>query len=182
MEGIEAKMPGSHLEGKDFQLKGADSLKRKLATELTQSAGNLDVAAAGINDALRYTLVLPEATYAAGVARAVELLQAADMQVTKLKNFWKTNKDTSGYRGINLTVYDQATKQVFELQLHTDASLVAKEADHGWYDWRRVPNVPQIEIDYAQAQSDAIFGRVSFPDLAEKLGLKDGKVVVVEEG
>jgi hypothetical protein len=104
MEGIEAKMPGSRLEGTDFQLKGADSLKRKLATELAQSAGNLDATAAGINDALRYTLVLPEATYAAGVSRAVELLQAADMQVTKLKNFWKTNKDTSGYRGINLTV------------------------------------------------------------------------------
>ena len=38
--------------------------------------------------------------------------------------------------------------------------------------------MPQIEVDCAQAQFDAIFGHVSFPDHAIKLGFENGKVVL----
>jgi len=178
IEDVARKVDGGRLEGLEYQLKGADSLRRKLATEVVDAGGDLAKAADKVNDAVRYTLVLPDASYTAGVKAAVEQLQAAKFEVTNLKNFWNRNQNTLGYRGINLTVYDPATKQVFEFQLHTDGSLLAKEAEHDWYNWRRVPDVPQIELDYAQAQSDAIFGSVKFPDQAIDIALKDGKVVV----
>ncbi|MFI9384638.1 hypothetical protein [Kutzneria sp. NPDC052558] len=181
IEQVARDVDGSRLEGLQYQLKGADSLRRKLATEVAAAGGDLAKAAGEINDAVRYTLVLPESGYTAGVKAAVERLQAQGFQVTKLKNFWSRNQNSLGYRGINLTVYDDATKQVFEFQLHTEDSLLAKEAEHDWYNWRRVPDVPQIEIDYAQAQSDAIFGSVRFPDRAVDITLKDGKVVVGSE-
>jgi len=122
-----------------------------------------------INDAVRYTLTLPEASYTAGVQRAVQLLKDAGFKEVELKNFWMRNADVEKYRGINTTWWDETTKQTFEFQLHTADSLAAKEAEHLWYDWQRLPNVPQIELDYAAAQSRQIFGSVSFPDGAVRI-------------
>jgi hypothetical protein len=127
-------------------------------------------------------MVLPDATYTSGVIKAIERLEAAKFKVTVFKNSWYKNKDNLRYRGINVTLEDEATHQVFEFQLHTESSLAAKEAEHGWYDWRRLPDVPQIELDYAQAQSNAIFGTVSFPDRAIDIAFENGKVVLRQNG
>jgi hypothetical protein len=76
------------------------------------------------------------------------------------------------------------TKQVFEFQLHTESSFAAKQVEHGYYDWRRLPGVKDdrpAEYAYAKAQSDAIFGAVRFPDGAIRIGFRDGKAVLLDE-
>ena len=179
---VEGKVPGGRMEGLDYHLKDGDSLRRKLATELGKTDATIDSAASEINDAIRYTMILPESGYTAGVVRAVDELTAANFKVTVLKNSWRKNQANLAYRGINLTVEDPATKQVFEFQLHTEDSFAAKQIEHGYYDWRRVePRVPDIELAYAQAQSDAIFGAVRFPDDAIRIGFRDGKAVMLSD-
>lgn len=165
MRTVESEVPGGRLEGLDHKLKSEDSLKRKLATELEGdfSPAKVDAVVAEINDAVRYTLILPKQGYSAGVQLAMDRLKAAGYQLLKFKNRWETNKDVFAYRGINLTLLGKEG-QLFEFQLHTEQSFIAKELEHGWYDWQRLPNVPQVELDYARAQSEVIFGAVEFPD------------------
>ena len=110
-------------------------------------------------------MIRPESRYTAGVMRAVDELTAAKFKVTVLKSAWRKNQDNLAYRGINLTVEDLAAKQI----------------EHGYYDWRVEPRVPDIELAYAQAQSDAIFGAVRFPDDAIRIGFKDGKAVMLSD-
>lgn len=177
-------VPGGRMEGLEYHLKGGDSLRRKLASSLGETDQNLDLAASKINDAIRYTMILPEEGYTAGVVRAVDELDAAGFKVTVLKNAWRKNQSTLAYRGINLTVEDPVTKQVFEFQLHTESSFAAKQVEHGYYDWRRLPGVKDdrpAEYAYAKAQSDAIFGAVRFPDGAIRIGFRDGKAVLLDE-
>ncbi|MEV6602995.1 hypothetical protein [Kutzneria sp. NPDC051319] len=169
IENLEKEMPGTRLDGLKDQLKGDNSLKRKLATEFMDGA-TTETAVAKVNDALRYTLVLPDKDYAVLAEQTIEKLKAADFKLEVLKNKWRQNKDNFEYRGINLTLFDPATNQVFELQLHTEASLAAKTIEHGWYDLTRLPGVSEMTILYAQAQSKLIFGDVPFPDGAIKVG------------
>jgi hypothetical protein len=160
---LPVQLPGTRLDGLPNHLKEANSLKRKLATELADG-DTLETAAAEINDALRYTLVLPERDYAVLAEQAIAKLKADGFKITVLKNKWAENQNNLRYRGINLALFDKDTNQVFELQLHTEASLVAKTIEHSWYDLNRLPGGSEVVKQYVQAQSEVIFGKVPFPD------------------
>lgn len=83
------------------------------------------------NDALRYTIVIPDDAYWTGCLAAAQLLGTSGYFVEEQPQGWR-----AGYAGMNLTVRDPAARP-FEVQLHTPASLVFAEFTHPQYaEWR----------------------------------------------
>ncbi|WP_086660874.1 ALF repeat-containing protein [Lentzea kentuckyensis] len=157
------KFPSARLEGLDYKLKSADSLKRKVVGMLGDEP-DVNKALLEVNDAVRYTMVLDEAKYADGVLEGIKKLEAAGFEKIEVKNAWLKNLNENKYRGINTTW--KFEDQLFEFQFHTEKSLQAKTIEHPWYELRRVPGTTQLEIDHAIAQGELIFADVPFPDRA----------------
>ncbi len=155
--------PTGRPEGWGQRLKSEDSLKRKVASELLNEP-NIDLVLGQINDSVRYTMVLPEASYTVGVQKGMERLAALGFEkVGALKNFWQRNAFNGRYRGINTTWREPRTGQLFEFQFHTAESLAAKEFEHPWYELQRTPNKHPLEVEFAKEQALLIFGEVRFP-------------------
>jgi len=159
---------GARMQGyPDFVLKGEDSLKRKLATDLAENPDlSLDEAITGLRDSVRYTIEVPPANYADGVARAVDDLRARGFENVTWKPTWNT---PDSYKGVNSTWRDPATGRIFELQFHTPESFHAKMATHELYEAQRVPGVPAEEVARLRAEQGEIFRRVDAPPGTERL-------------
>ena len=50
---------------------------------------------------------------------------------------------------------------------------MAKTIEHSWYDLTRLPGGSDMVKKYVEAQSEVIFGKVSFPDGAVDVKLKN---------
>lgn len=137
-----AESLGGKMEGLDFRVKGQASMERKINADIADAAERGVTmtpaeAAAKINDALRYTMVFPDAEYTSGVARALAKLEADGFQQIKLKNFWG-NPDYQGINGIF-----EKNGQRIELQFHTPMSLKVKEDQlHPLFEKYRVSTDP----------------------------------------
>jgi hypothetical protein len=162
---LRPQFPSARLEGLEYSVKSADSLKRKVVS-LTGDNADVHSVLLEINDAVRYTMLVDDATYTAGVMKGIERLEAAGFEKIEVKNSWLKNLNENKYRGVNTTWRDPATGQLFEFQFHTQKSLEAKTIEHPWYELRRVPGTSQLEIDHAIAQGELIFADVPFPDRA----------------
>jgi hypothetical protein len=170
---IERTLPGSRKEGFGQRFKEYDSLKRKLFSEINplDDKGKplppvpLPQALAKVNDSLRYTITLPDASYTAGVVASLRMIDQGAFKVVTVKNFWARNADkVGGYPGINVTVVEKATGLQFEIQFHTPDSYTAKTVEHSIYQQKRTMKDPtDDEIKALERQSDAIFGNVRTP-------------------
>ena len=89
-----------------------------------------------INDALRYTIVLPFESYVFSFKQVLEKLKQKDCAISenKIWNAWRNvgTKYDKGYRGINVTVIS-SQGQIFELQFHTKESFHLKMETHQLY-------------------------------------------------
>jgi hypothetical protein len=169
MEELVKKVPGSELAGTKHQVKSLDSLRRKVASDLKNPGDTAAEALAGIKDMVRYTLTLPEKDYKVLAERVIDQLKTDGYQELSFKNFWEINGTNGKYLGINIGLYDPAAKVSFELQLHTPASYFAKDIEHDWYNWRRIPGVSEFERVVSEMQSKEIFGAVRLPDFADEI-------------
>lgn len=152
--------PEARLQGLDYRLKEADSLKRKLATDLRRDDTlTADAALGDMKDSVRYTLEVPDASYTEGVNRATADLQGLGYQNVK----WKPTWDPEGYKGINSFWRDPSTGQVFEVQFHTPASFDAKMTTHDLYNVARLPGTPADKVAELTAQQNEIFRNVPIP-------------------
>lgn len=171
--GIRDEVPGAETVGyPDFVLKSADSFKRKLATDLSESlTRDLDSAFAEMKDSVRYTLKLPGegAAYTDGVNTAISRLQDAGFENVKFKNAW----GKVGYQGINTFWRDPQTGHVFEMQFHTQESFDAKMVTHDLYEQARIPGVPDARAKELKAAQDQIFGAVPRPIGATDIALSE---------
>lgn len=148
------------LIGLEYRLKGEDSLKRKLATELLDNPRIKPEAVLGnIKDSIRYTVEMRSATYKQGVQQAVDTLRAQGFENVTFKNFW----DTPGYKGINSTWRDPATGRVFEVQFHTPESFTAKMDGHVLYEKERLPGISADDLRAIKAEQEELFGAVPVP-------------------
>src|SRR6266511_984096 len=170
-----AELVGGELYGLDDRLKGPDSVKRKLADELSRRpAQTVAAALAMMRDAVRYTVGIPDSRYASGAQAAVDALSEGGYDPVKLTNSWG---EPGGYRGINSFWRDPETGQVFELQLHTPASFEAKSAMHDALDQPiRTPTDPSdpAELVRLRARLDEVFALVPVPDGAASVRLPNG--------
>ncbi|MEU6119002.1 hypothetical protein ABZ840_31245, partial [Streptomyces sp. NPDC047117] len=160
MQGIAGKVDDGKLIGLEYRLKGEDSLKRKLATDMLEDIGVDHGRVLGdIKDSIRYTMEVPGNNYTHGVQQAIHDLQAKGFENVTFKNTW----DSAGYKGINSTWRDPVSGQVFELQFHTADSFAAKMDGHALYEKERLPGVTPEELALIKAEQTDLFGRVPVP-------------------
>ncbi|HEX9231294.1 MAG TPA: hypothetical protein VF869_05270 [Jatrophihabitantaceae bacterium] len=161
LERIEQAIPGTELAGKEFKLKSADSLRRKVATDVVRDGKTVDESLSGIKDAVRYTFKSSREDYARVSEDAIGKLKEAGFEpVGKLKNTWGNE---AGYKGINSVWRDTETGQMVEVQFHSVESLEAKEGTHGIYDFQRLPGLHPVVRDYLEDLQNGIFGMVTKP-------------------
>ncbi|MFH9748387.1 hypothetical protein ACH4MN_28600 [Streptomyces anulatus] len=160
MQGIAGKIGDSQLIGLEYRLKGDDSLKRKLATDLLEdSAVDPSRVLDDIKDSIRYTMEIPSKSYTQGVQKAVADLQKNGFESVTFKNTW----ESAGYKGINSTWRDPVSGQIFELQFHTMDSFVAKMDGHALYELERLPGNSPAQLAAIRAEQSELFGKVPVP-------------------
>lgn len=166
MKDISESVPGSELDGLEFRLKAADSLERKVSTDLLENPNmSTQEALSEIKDSVRYTMKIPDDGYVNGVNEAVAELQARGYENVSWKNTWGSD----GYQGINSAWRDPATGQIFEVQFHTPESFTAKMTTHELYEQIRLPDRPQdIKVQLIQQQGQ-IFAGVPLPPGLDRL-------------
>jgi hypothetical protein len=168
MQDIAGRVDDGKLIGLEYRLKGEDSLKRKLATDMLEDIGMDHGAVLGdIKDSIRYTLEVPADNYTHGVRQTIDDLQAKGFENVTFKNTW----DSAGYKGINSTWRDPVSGQVFELQFHTADSFAAKMDGHVLYEKERLPGVTPEELASIKAEQAELFGRVPVPHGAGNIRL-----------
>lgn len=146
------------LDGFAKRLKEVDSLKRKVAGRIIDQPDVTKILPY-INDSVRYTIVLEDAAYVAGVQSAIAKMEGLFEKV-EVKNAWRKSENKNEYKGINSTWRDRETGHLFELQFHTESSLLAKTLEHPWYQLTRIPGLTALEVDFARAQSALLFADV----------------------
>jgi hypothetical protein len=135
----------SKLVGLEFRLKTEESLTRKLRDQALEQVGKgadpakigdlVRAEAAGIKDAVRYTVESDTASYASTYEKTVAELKAQGYTLEKTKNTWG---DTGPYRGINQQ-WKTPSGQQFEVQFHTPESFNTKEVlNHKMYEEARL--------------------------------------------
>lgn len=160
MQGIAGKIGDSQLIGLEYRLKGDDSLKRKLATDLLEdSAVAPSRVLDDIKDSIRYTMEIPSKSYTQGVRQAITDLQTKGFKNVTFKNTW----ESAGYKGINSTWRDPASGQIFELQFHTMDSFVAKMDGHALYELERLPGNSPAQLAAIRVEQSELFGKVPVP-------------------
>jgi hypothetical protein len=155
------------LNGLDHVLKDGDSLKRKLALEVSPEHG-AGALAPRVNDTIRYTLTVPHDAYVAGAVQVTDRMADHGFRLAGVKSFWESDR----YRGLNLTVHDAPTGRPFELQVHTPDSWDATVDTHPDYAVYRSPAAwPELQETYRQRIA-ARFSLVPVPDgVSEMPGL-----------
>jgi hypothetical protein len=148
------------LEGLEFRLKGEESLKRKLATELAEDpTRSVDDVLSDMKDSVRYTYQFDSQRYADGVSDARAGLRDAGYDEIKFKNTWGED----GYQGINGAYRTPDGSGTIEVQFHTPESLEAKMTGHDLYEEARLPETTperRAELDRLMAEQ---FGGVPKP-------------------
>ncbi len=122
--------------GLENKFKTKKSLTRKILNTATLNSEPLEQVAESINDALRYTFVLPAESYARKFRQTIGKLKESGYRIPKERiwNAWRTAGKSfdKGYRGINVTVISSQS-QLFELQFHTAESYKLKTQTHFQY-------------------------------------------------
>lgn len=147
MVGIETEDRGRQLAGFEHRFKEADRLKEKIADEVRSKADLTPGRALEmVPDAVRFTLQYPDESYAAGVRKDIQRLEARGFIQVERRGTW-----TSGqYKGINSRWEEPQSGLLFEVQFHTSISFEAKQLTHKAYERIRAkteldPELPELE-------------------------------------
>ncbi|WP_278102887.1 glycohydrolase toxin TNT-related protein [Microbacterium proteolyticum] len=177
---IVGDQPGARLEGLEFRLKGDDSMYRKVSADLGYGdlpgvRGDVDSVLGNMKDSVRYTVIVPTESYAAGTRTVIDSLASDGYQpYGTFKNTWGAD----GYQGINSNWVDPASGRVIEVQFHTEESFAAKMQTHTLYEMERLPgNTPETLADL-RAQQQEIFSQIPRPSDAPSLGWPQGVDIV----
>jgi hypothetical protein len=132
-----AQRSGGEFVQLDQRIKSTEALAGKIEREaVSEHGGNLDAAAAGISDAVRYTLKVPQSEYTNSFGSTIKVLQDAGFTNIRPKNFWQSGDP---YDGANIKGIKNGIQ--IEVQLHTHESFAMKERMHGYYQaYRTSPN------------------------------------------
>ena len=140
-----AEKHGGKMEGLEYHLKTEDSLMRKIVTEsLDMGWGAETVLLKDVKDALRYTMILNDATYTKSALAALNDLNSQGWGTLQVKNTWRKG---SSYKGLNCALKNP-NGQYIELQFHTRNSFRIKmDVSHPLYERMRVISITQVEKD-----------------------------------
>lgn len=152
---------GGRLDRLKFRVKDAASTERKILGDVADKklgdAFNAMEASAKLSDTLRYTAVVSEKGYWASGDKIVGSLLDRGYTFDKGPLGW----GRTGYRGRNIKMIDPSGLK-FELQVHTEKSLIAAEKSHALLDIQR--KTPRgAEWDRLEREMEALFQGVPIP-------------------
>lgn len=127
---VEAEDATRRLAGVDHCFKGEDRLKEKITDRIRSKGQTPEEALAQIPDVVRFTYEYGETSYAAGVERDLQRVEAKGFTQIERRNTW----DDDQYKGINSRWREPESGVMFEVQFHTHASFEAKELTHKAYE------------------------------------------------
>jgi hypothetical protein len=158
---------GGKLIGLEHRLKTAESMQRKIATDMLQDGVTAEDAAARIGDAVRYTACFPPETLVDGAEAMTSKLVEDGNILVKRKNTWLDER--SAYKGVNLQMQN-LDGQLFELQFHTPESFRVKdEATHHLYEAMRQPGISPQEYERLYREQMKIAGQLRPPPGIERI-------------
>jgi hypothetical protein len=155
----------------DHSVKELGSLMRKVATELRKvgrpdaSGDELLRVLSAQADTVRYTIVLPEASYVKKARKLADRLYRRAVAPGPWDNSWTGPR----YRGINTSWTDITTGVRFEVQLHTPATREASRRTHLAYEEWRLPGTAPDRVARLEAIIGREFRRAPLPPGVEKL-------------
>ncbi|ALG09273.1 scabin-related ADP-ribosyltransferase [Kibdelosporangium phytohabitans] len=141
MQDIEQSVPYTRLEGLQYDLKGADRLKEKVADRLEGATTTPEEVLRGIPDAIRYTFSLSTGDYTRGVVRITDDLRQRGFEEVRRTNFWNVGMDENPYQGINSRWRDPESGLMFEVQFHTPESWHVKSETHDAYEYEHTGKI-----------------------------------------
>ncbi len=168
MDELAEKLP-ANLLGREYRLKGEDSLKTKLWNIMDKNPDlTPEQALDRVNDSVRYTVEHSPDGYTDGVKRTHGLLNDSGFDPDPKQYKYKWN-DKGTYQGINSTWRDPETGTQFEVQHHTPESFYAKdEGTHKIYDQMKLEKDPDKYNELARQQAE-VFNNVPHPSNVEDL-------------
>ncbi len=168
LRGIAARH-GGQLTGTQHQLKSLSSLKQKLTQRMALKKQTLEEAAAGVNDALRYSVVLEPQDFTAGLRAVLSALDDQGHARVKLTNQFTVYPPV--FKAINVTLRSPAGA-LWEIQFHTPETFALKERFHDLYKRAHalaVGGASRAEQRTLQAPALEAFKRVASPPGCEEI-------------
>ena len=156
---IEAQDSDRHLVGLEHRLKGQDRIEEKVSTAMSERGRTAEQAFAEIKDAIRYTLQYPDDKYSQGVRTDIQRLKDAGFEPAEFRNTWTDPE----YKGINSRWKIPENGQLFEVQLHTQASFEAKEETHTAYERLRTLPSDHEEVYELRAYQREVTAKIPIP-------------------
>ncbi|WP_372191393.1 XopAD/skwp family type III secretion system effector [Xanthomonas axonopodis pv. desmodiigangetici] len=160
---------GGQLAGTQHQLKSLSSLKQKLTQRMALKKQTLEEAAAGVNDALRYSVVLEPQGFTAGLRAVLAALDDQGHARVKLTNQFTVYPPV--FKAINVTLRSPAGA-LWEIQFHTPETFALKERFHDLYKHAHalaLGGASRSEQRKLQAPALEAFKRVASPPGCEEI-------------
>ncbi|WP_372191392.1 XopAD/skwp family type III secretion system effector [Xanthomonas axonopodis pv. desmodiigangetici] len=160
---------GGQLAGTQHQLKSLSSLKQKLTQRMALKKQPLDEAAASVNDALRYSVVLEPQGFTAGLRAVLAALDDQGHARVKLTNQFTEYPPV--FKAINVTLRSPAGA-LWEIQFHTPETFALKERFHDLYKHAHalaLGGASRSEQRKLQAPALEAFKRVASPPGCEEI-------------
>jgi len=154
---------GGQLAGTQHQLKSYSSLQGKLKQQMALKKQTLEEAAAGTNDALRYSVVLQPRDFTAGLRAVLAALDDQGHARVKLRN--QFTKYPPSFKAINVTLRSP-DGALWEVQFHTPETFELKERFHDLYTRTHalvLAGASRAELRKLQAPALEAFKRVALP-------------------
>ena len=168
MRRIEAQLDHGHLvEGTEkFALKDPDSFKEKFADLIIRNPDKpYDELAHEIHDAIRYTFVFPVEGYTDGMWDSHRKVESAGYELEVRRNSWTSEE----YKGVTTRWLDPVSRQLFEIQFHTQESWEAKQRTHQTYERIKDPRTPADELRRLREYQKQISQAVELPPGAQDI-------------
>lgn len=144
----------------ESRLKEVSSIERKIEDIIRHGRGSVneaDISAGGIDDAVRYRLVVEESAYAVAEREVVENLQRRGMKAVRRPQGWGRAGE---YPGLNVT-FRVPEGLLFEVQFHTPASLRAISETRSWYE--QMKTAKGADYRRLRSQTGRVFRDVPLP-------------------
>ncbi|MCE4356706.1 XopAD/skwp family type III secretion system effector [Xanthomonas hortorum] len=164
-----AERHGGQLDGTQHQLKSLGSLEEKLRQRVALKTQTLQEAAVGVNDALRYSMVLEPQGFTAGLRAVLAALDDEGHVRVKLTNQFTQYR--SPFKAINVTLRSPEGA-LWEIQFHTPKTFELKEQHHDLYKHAHalaLGGASRAEQRKLQAPAIEDFNRVALPPGCEEI-------------
>jgi hypothetical protein len=150
-----AGLTGRLADGQE-RLKAAARVDAKVREDARVKGSDPELALAAMTDAVRYTLVYPDADYDAGLRADTERLAARGFELIDRK----AGPEAGARAGVTTVWRAPAAEARFEVQFHTPVSHSARERSFPLYARLREPQAGDLERAELAARHRAIYAAV----------------------